>query len=938
MRFYRRAGTAAAIILSIGIACDTQRITDDTGELWTAISPPTAILRAIDATVHLSAVNALGTPVTVPGLTWRSVEPQIVQVDGNGHATAIAPGTARIIAETSTHADTATIEVRQDVATVAVTPSPTTVTVGATVSLTATPRDANSHPVAGRAITWASGSPGVATVNGSGVVTGVAPGPAMITATSDGIGGSASVTVTAPPPNQSPVPVIGAPAAGTLYRGGDVITYSGSASDPEDGALPAARLTWWADFHHDTHTHPFLPVTAGSAGGTVTIPTVGETSANVWYRFYLVATDAQGAADTVWRDVQPRKVTLTLATAPAGLQVTVDGQPQTTPLSVTAVVGIQRELGVVSPQTQGATTYTFASWSDGGAATHAISTPATNTTYTATFTGTTPNTPPTVSLTAPANGASATVNTAVTVTANASDADGTIKHVEFFDGTTSIGTDPTSPHGITWTPLTTGTRNLTARATDNLDAVTTSAAVSFTVTSASGNDTEPPTATLTAPADQSPSLTGAVTLRATATDNVGVAGVQFQVDGEDLGAEDTTAPYEMVLPATNVYTTGMHVLRARARDAAGNVSPWSVATVRFGGSVDLPQGFSRTTYTSGLSAVTAMAFAPDGRLFICEQNGQLRVVPAGGGTPLTTPFHTFTVTNSGEQGLLGIAFHPNFTSNGQVYVYYTSPTRGTPPVTGNHNRVSRVVASPSNPNVSTGVETILLDDLPNVGVGGNHNGGALHFSPSDGKLYVAVGDRGSSSTAPDMNTRFGKMLRYNDDLTIPTDNPFFGTATGANRAIWALGLRNPFTFGFQPGTGRMFINDVGQNTWEEINEGVAGSDYGWPTTEGPTTDPRFRGPIFAYEHGGTLLSGYAIVGAAFYNPATRTFPVGYVGDYFFADYASGWINRLDPANGNAVYAFARTGNDVFDLATGPDGALYALARGTTFLVYRYQYP
>jgi glucose/arabinose dehydrogenase len=239
--------------------------------------------------------------------------------------------------------------------------------------------------------------------------------------------------------------------------------------------------------------------------------------------------------------------------------------------------------------------------------------------------------------------------------------------------------------------------------------------------------------------------------------------------------------------------------------------------------------------------------------------------------------------------------------------------------------------------VSTGTETVLLDDMPTVSVGGNHNGGALHFSPIDGKLYVAVGDRGSSSTAPDMNTRFGKMLRYNDDLSIPTDNPFFGSATGANRAIWALGLRNPFTFAFQPGTGRMIINDVGQNTWEEINEGVAGSNYGWPTTEGPTTDLRFRGPIFAYEHGGTLLSGYAIVGGEFYNPVTRTFPSAYLGDYFFADYASGWINRLDPANGNAVYAFARTGNDVFDLKVGPDGALYALARGTSFLVYRYQF-
>ncbi|MGH7570185.1 MAG: PQQ-dependent sugar dehydrogenase [Gemmatimonadales bacterium] len=740
------------------------------------------------------------------------------------------------------------------------------------------------------------------------------------------------VTTDPPAPNRGPTATMISPAPGTTYRGGDVITYGGSATDPEEGALAATRLSWWADFHHDTHTHPFLPHTAGSAGGSVTIPTVGETSANVWYRFYLVAVDAEGVADTVVRDVQPRTVTLTLATAPPGLQLTLDGQPRTTPLAITGVVGINRELGAVSPQTVGPTVYTYTSWSDGGAATHTISTPVVNTVYTVTYTAGSTNTPPSVSLTAPANGASAPVNTAVTVSADATDPDGSVTVVEFFDGPTSIGTDVTSPYSIAWTPTTSGTRNLTARATDNLLAVTTSAPVSFTVTPPPGGDTEPPTVTLTAPADQATGLTGALTLTATATDNVGVAGVQFQVDGVDLGPEDASAPYEATLPATSAYTTGVHVLRARARDAAGNVSPWAVATVTFGNAVNMPTGFSRTTYTSGLTAVTAMAFAPDGRLFICQQNGELRVAPAGGGAPLATPFHTFTVTNQGEQGLLGVAFHPNFAANGFVYVYYTSPTPT------NHNRISRIVASAGDPNVSTGVETILLDDLPTVGVGGNHNGGALHFSPIEGKLYVAIGDQGSSSNAPSMTSRFGKILRYNDDLTIPSDNPFFGTAAGVFRAIWALGLRNPFTFAFQPGTGRMFINDVGQNTWEEVNEGVAGSNYGWPTTEGPTTDPRFRAPIYAYVHSGGLVSGDAIVGAAFYNPSTPTFPPEYVGTYFFGDYVDGWINRLDPANGNAVYAFARTGSNVFDLKVGPDGALYALSRGTTFLVYRYQFP
>jgi len=353
--------------------------------------------------------------------------------------------------------------------------------------------------------------------------------------------------------------------------------------------------------------------------------------------------------------------------------------------------------------------------------------------------------------------------------------------------------------------------------------------------------------------------------------------------------------------------------------------------VTFGNNVNLPAGFSRTTYTSGLAAVTQMAFAPDGRLFICQQNGVLRVVPAAGGA--STAFHTFTVTNQGEQGLLGITFHPDFTNNRQIYVYYTSPTPT------NHNRISRIVASASNANVSDSTETVLLDDLPTLSIGLNHNGGALHFSPIDGKLYVAIGEQGTASNAPSLTSRFGKVLRYNDDLSIPTDNPFFGTTTGVFRAIWAYGLRNPFTFAFQPGTGRMLINDVGAGTWEEINEGVAGSNYGWPTTEGPTTNPSFRAPIYAYQHTSGLVTGFAIVGAAFYNPPVMTFPAPYAGNFFFGDYVGGWVNRLDPANGNAVYAFARIGNSVFDVRTGPDGGLYVAANGgASYVVYRYQFP
>ena len=170
------------------------------------------------------------------------------------------------------------------------------------------------------------------------------------------------------------------------------------------------------------------------------------------------------------------------------------------------------------------------------------------------------------------------------------------------------------------------------------------------------------------------------------------------------------------------------------------------------------------------------------------------------------------------------------------------------------------------------------------------------------------------------------MLRVNADGTIPTDNPFFNTATGNNRAIWALGLRNPFTFTFQRTTGRMFINDVGEVTWEEINDGIAGSNYGWPTTEGPTTNARFRAPLFAYRHSGGTPTGCAITGGAFYNPTTATFPSSFTGKYFFADFCTGFIRVFDPAAGTDA-AFATGVSSPVDLKVHSDGSLYYLARG-----------
>jgi glucose/arabinose dehydrogenase len=722
-------------------------------------------------------------------------------------------------------------------------------------------------------------------------------------------------------PNQPPVPTITAPAAGGTFRAGDTLTFTASATDPEDGTLPAAQLTWWANLHHDDHTHPLQLETTG-ASGVVTIPTRGETSDNVFYRFHLRARDSAGQVVTVTRDVLPRKARVTLATVPAGLQLTLDGQAVTAPFAFTGVVGIERDLNAPD-QPSGRSFCSFTRWGHGGAATQTIATPATDTTYTASFTcsDVVENVPPTVALTAPAT---ATVGVAVALTASAADSDGSVVRVDFYDGATLIGSATVAPFGVDWPPTVAGTRSLTARATDDSGATTTSAAVLVTVSPAAGADTQAPTATLTAPANFADGITGTLTVSATATDNVGVAGVEFQIDGATIASEDTSAPYSTTVDTT-LYASGQHVLRARARDAAGNRSPWQTATVRFGGSRGSAAGFTRNEgWVTGLSSATAIAQAPDGRIFVAQQGGALRVVKNG--ALLATPFLSLTVDASGERGLIGVALHPAFATNGYVYVYHTRINGS-----ARNNRISRYTASG---DVADAAVTPITVDLPNLSSATNHNGGAMKLG-SDGRLYVAVGDNADSSKPQNLADVFGKMLRFNDDLGIPADNPFYATQSGLARAVWAYGLRNPFTFAVQPGTGRMHINDVGQNTWEEINLGAAGANYGWPGSEGPDNiGGSIVAPLFTYKHSaaapagsgpGGFFVGFAIAGGGFY-PASGPFPASYRGNYFFADYVSRFIGVVDIANGNAAYAFGSLADNPVDLLVGSDGALYVLTR------------
>ncbi|MFO1048267.1 MAG: PQQ-dependent sugar dehydrogenase [Geminicoccaceae bacterium] len=335
----------------------------------------------------------------------------------------------------------------------------------------------------------------------------------------------------------------------------------------------------------------------------------------------------------------------------------------------------------------------------------------------------------------------------------------------------------------------------------------------------------------------------------------------------------------------------------------------------------LPPGFVDELVAGGLRAPTAMAFAPDNRMFVTEQGGAVRVIK--GGRLLAEPFVQLTVDARGERGLLGIAFGPNFASNGYVYVYHTVP--GSPA----HNRITRFRAA-GDKALSGSAKTIL--DLDPLSSATNHNGGALHFG-NDGKLYVAVGENANGANAQSLTNRLGKILRLNPDGSIPSDNPRTfggkgGTTTGVYRAIWAIGLRNPFTFAFRStGTG-MLINDVGQQTWEEINRGGAGRNYGWPNHEGPTAAAGITAPLFAYRHSGGHPAGCAITGGAFYGPDTISYPASYLGKYFFADYCGGWIYVLDPAAPERVTQFQTGLDGPVDLKVGRGGSLWYLERNS----------
>lgn len=330
---------------------------------------------------------------------------------------------------------------------------------------------------------------------------------------------------------------------------------------------------------------------------------------------------------------------------------------------------------------------------------------------------------------------------------------------------------------------------------------------------------------------------------------------------------------------------------------------------------ELPDGFSQQILATNLTGATAMAVAPDGRIFICEQTGTLRLVKND--RLLEQPILTLPVDSSWERGLIGITLDPSFPDAPYIYVCYVS----------NQPYPHHVVScwTIDGDTVVANSEKVLLegDDQTKLGGGvpNGHQGGPIRFG-KDGKLYIAIGEQTAGLPSQKLDTFQGKLLRINSDGSIPNDYPLLESTKGKYRAIWATGLRNPYGLAIDSDTGRILFNDVGDARWEEVNEAIAGANYGWPRTEGPSLDPQFKSPLYAYDRS----QGKSITGGVFYRPSVVQFPSSYVGKYFFAEFMDHWIRVLDPDNPKEVQTFATGLSGPVDLQVGPDGSLNILNR------------
>lgn len=335
----------------------------------------------------------------------------------------------------------------------------------------------------------------------------------------------------------------------------------------------------------------------------------------------------------------------------------------------------------------------------------------------------------------------------------------------------------------------------------------------------------------------------------------------------------------------------------------------------------------------GLSSPLGVAHAGDGsgRIFVAEQGGAIRIVRDG--ALVDRPFLDIgdRISSGGERGLLGLAFHPDYPDDPRFFVNYTDE--------GGDTQVASYTVDPADPDrADPGSEVRLLT----VGQPyANHNGGALAFGP-DGYLYIALGDGGSGGDPLDngqsLSTLLGKIARIDVDRTegdlrfaIPDDNPFVGTAD-ARPEIWLYGLRNPWRMSFDRATGDLWIGDVGQSSWEEIDvarAGVGGTNFGWNRMEGahcfrPAENcetPDLALPVTEYATG---AGGCTVIGGGVYRGTEQA---ALVGGYIFGDFCSGTVWAIDPASAGSSpvepVVVGETGATISSFGEDEAGEMYA---------------
>ncbi|MEO6543495.1 MAG: PQQ-dependent sugar dehydrogenase, partial [Nitrospiraceae bacterium] len=344
-----------------------------------------------------------------------------------------------------------------------------------------------------------------------------------------------------------------------------------------------------------------------------------------------------------------------------------------------------------------------------------------------------------------------------------------------------------------------------------------------------------------------------------------------------------------------------------------------------------------------------VTWASDGRMFIWQRNGVIRLYKNG--QLLPTPFLNISaqVNVFNDRGSLAFALHPNFLVNGFVYLVYVREEGGDPnDASPKVARLSRFTVDPQNPDVALASSETILLTIPN---GFNHHSnGTLRFG-ADGKLFLGHGEDASAAgpvlealVAQDLNDLRGKILRLNDDGTAPGDNPFDDGTNSIASKVYNYGLRNPFRFTLHPVSGEPYVGDVGWDSWEEFNRG-RGKNFGWPCYEGMNEQPGYQlffaaqcahltasvvtAPLLTYPHPGTPAAsgapivGNAAIGGPFYT--ATLYPEVYRGNWFVADYAQGWIKRLVFDGAGTLLTtvpFATGLSGPVDLELGPDGMLY----------------